>query len=235
MKKISFLAVMLAAVVFVALDASAKAKFSQEPVKEYNFKAVEKVAILPITSDGVDLGKVADDRKPKIEAILEKVKKNLRSSIVKGAKDAKTSIPFYADPPDKKPTTLLVKFNISKFDNGNQAARLVPFAGKAEVTIDAQFLDGKDKKVLAALSSTVKEKGGVVPGGLDSEVLWRASNIASSEILKKLNDLTGLKYDFWSGATKGVDDAFKNQADVMKEEKSEKDTLEKKAGTKKKK
>lgn len=208
-------------VVSVACNAQAKVKVLQKPVDGYDFKAVEKIVIDPIASGNVDFGKVDQDRMPKIKAILTKTKKNLRTSMVKGSRNAKTSIPFYYKAPNRKPTTLILKYNIDKFDNGNQAARLVPFAGKAKVELNVKFINAKTKEIVAEVRAKAKEKGGVVPGGFDSEVLWRATNVANADVFKYLKKLTGLKYDFWAGISKGVKMGAKHQTDVMKEEKRE--------------
>lgn len=228
MKRISIAIFSIIIALCLAVPLQAKVKYIKKASKDYDFKTVDKIVVMPITSDDVNFGKVADDRKPKIEAILTKTKKNLRTSLVKGSKQAKTSIPFYYTAPNKKPTTLILKLNIDQFDNGNQAARLVPFAGKSKVTIHGQFLDGQNKTVLADLKATAKAKGGFGPGGFDSEVLWNATNMANSEIMRYLKKLTGMTYSFWSGVSKGAKDGVKNQADVMKEEKREVDNAKKK-------
>lgn len=215
------------AVVMTASAASAKVKELQKADKSYDFKAVKAIVVDPVTSKDVDFGKVDAERLPKIKAILEKTKKNMRSSMVKGAKNAKTSIPFYYKAPNRKDTTLILKYNISQFDNGNQAARLVPFAGKAKVTMEVQFINAKTKQVVAEVRATAKAKGGVVAGGMDSEVLWSATNMANADVYKYLKKRTGLEYDFFSGAIKGTKTGVKNQTDLMKEEKREVDNKKK--------
>jgi len=206
---------------FSALNASAKVKVLKKPVDGYDFKTVDKIAVPPVTSDNVDFGKVDAERMPKIRAILEKVKKNMREGMVMGSKHAKTSIPFYYKAPNRKPTTLILEYNFDQFDNGNQAARLIPFAGHAKVKLNVKFINAKTKEVVAEVEATAKEKGGAVPGGLDSEVLWRATNVANAQVYKYLKKLTGLEYDFWSGVTKGSKMGMQHSADVMKEEKRE--------------
>lgn len=212
-------AVLLA--VSLAVNAQAKVKVIKKPLDGYDFKTVEKIVVDPITSRNVDFGKVDQDRMPKIKAILEKTKKNLRTSMVKGSKNANTSIPFYYKVPNRKPTTLILKYNIEQFDNGNQAARLVPFAGHAKIKMNVQFINANTKEVVAEVEAKAKEKGGVVPGGFDSEVLWRATNVANADVFKYLKKLTGLKYDFWAGVSKGAKMGAKHQTDVIKEEKRE--------------
>jgi len=224
----------ICAVICTAGIAHGKLKVVTKPADGYDFKAVEKIVVLPITSENVEFGKVDPDRMPKINALLEKTKTTLRTHMVKGSKNAKTSIPFYYKAPNRKSTTLLLKYNISQFDNGNQAARLIPFAGKAKVTLDVQVIDAKDNKVVAELKATAKEKGGFAPGGLDSEVLWRASNMANADVLRFLKKQTGLKYNYFSGLAKNVKMGTKTQASMMKEEKKEIDIAEKKQNRRKK-
>jgi hypothetical protein len=218
---------MMVTVLLFAGAASAKVKEIQKSDKNYDFKAVKAIVVDPVTSNNVDFGKVDAERLPKIKAILEKTKKNMRSSMIEGAKNAKTSIPFYLKAPNRKDTTLIIKYNISQFDNGSQAARLVPFAGKAKVTIEAQFINAKTKQVVSEVQASAKAKGGVVAGGMDSEVLWSATNMANADIYKYLKKLTGLEYDFWSGAIKGTKTGVTNQTDLMKEEKREVDKKKK--------
>lgn len=214
--------------IFITATAHGKLKTVKEPAGDYDFKAVEKIVVLPITSDNVDFGKVDEDRMPKIQALLEKTKTNLRDHMVKGSKNAKTTIPFYYKAPNKKKTTLLMKYNIDQFDNGSQAKRLIPFAGKAKVALSVKFIDAKDNTVLAEVKAEAKEKGGMVPGGFDSEVLWRAVNMANADVYKFLKKQTGLDYSFFSGLGENVKMGTKTQADMLKEEGKEKDVAEKK-------
>jgi hypothetical protein len=211
-----------------AASALAKPKEVVKADDSYDWKGVQKIVILPITSDGVDFGKVDPERMPKIQAILEKVKDKLRKQMVEGAKQAKVTIPF-AYTADKKPTTLVMKYNIEKFDNGNQAARLVPFAGKAQVDLRCQMTSGADpKKVLVELTASGKQKGGIIPGGTDAETLWAATHMANNDIYMFLKKRTGFDYSFWSGLGEGMKMGTKDQVDIMKEEKKEKGIMEKK-------
>jgi len=194
----------------------------------YNWKGVEKIVIEPITSDNVDFGKVDPERMAKIKAILEKVKEKLRKHMVEGAKLSKTTIPFYYKAPDKKETTLIMRYNIDKFDNGNAVTRLAPFAGKAKVDLRVQFLDAKSKKVLADVTAGAKAKGGVIGGGTDAEVLWSATNMANSNVYLYMKKLTGFDYSILSGLGKGVKMGVEDEVDIVKEEKQEKGIMEKK-------
>jgi hypothetical protein len=134
---------------------------------------------------------------------------------------------------DEKPTTLVLKLNIEKFDNGSAAARLVPFAGKAQVDLRCQFTNAADpKKVLAEVTASAKEKGGVIGGGSDAEVLWHATHMANTDVYMYMKKLTGFDYSFWSGLGEGIKMGTKDEIDIMKEEKQEKQIMEKK--TKKK-
>jgi len=222
-------------VIFLLLPAvsGAKMKMVQKPAKDYDFKSVQKVVVLPMTSDNVDFGKVDKDRLPKIKAMLEKAKKNLRDNMLVGSKEAKTTIPF-AGKSDNKPTTLVMKYNFDQFDNGNFVARAIPFAGKAKVKLNVKFYDGKQKRLLAEMEAEGKAQGGAVVGGLDSEVLWTATNIANAETYKFLKKYAGLDYSFFAGMTSGknIKQGFKSNVDIIKEEKKEKNVVEKK--TKKK-
>jgi len=217
------------AVVFCAAGAWAKAKEVVKADDSYDWKGVQKIVILPITSDGVDFGKVDPERMPKIKAILEKVKDKLRKQMVEGAKQAKTTIAF-AYAADKKPSTLVLKYNIEKFDNGNAAARLVPFAGKAGVDLRCQMMSGADpKKVLVELTASGKQKGGIIGGGTDAETLWSSTHMANNDIYMFLKKRTGFDYSFWSGLGEGIKMGTKDQIDIVKEEKQEKGIMEKKS------
>jgi hypothetical protein len=214
-----------AAVVCIIVAASgiaqAKAKVLQKPDGSYDFKAVNKIVVDPMTSYNVDYGKVSQDRMPKIRAILEKTKKNLRKHMVAGAKQAKTNIRFYYKAPNKKSTTLILKCNFDKFDNGNMAMRNLPFGGAAKVEMTCDFINAQNKAVVAKVKGKAKAKGGFAPGGADSEVLWSATNQANGQIYAYLKKLTGLTYDFWSGVKGGAKMGVDSQVDVMKEEKKE--------------
>jgi len=205
--------------------ANAKVKTLQKPDKSYDFKAVKLIVVDPMTSYNVDFGKVDESRMPKIRAILEKTKTNQRKHMVMGAKQAKTNIPFAykATKAQRKPTTLVLRYNFDKFDNGNVATRaLSPFGGgKAKVQVTAEFVNAANNRVVAKYSAEAKGSGGFVPGGADSEVLWGATNQAVGETYKKLMDLTGLEYDFWAGMKGGAKTGYESQKDVMKEEKRE--------------
>jgi hypothetical protein len=219
--KAAVCAVVICLFALPAISADAKVKEIQKASKGYDFKAVNKISVPVVRSKDVDFGKVDPERLPKIEAILTKVKKNMRESMVKGSKYAKTSIPFYYKAPNRKPTTLILEYNIDKFDNGNQAKRLLPFGGKAEVKMTVKFINAATKEVVAEVEAKAKAKGGVVAGGTDSEVLWSATNMANADVYNYLKKLTGLTYDFWSGVTKGSKMGIQHSTDVMKEEKRE--------------
>ena len=212
-----------------AANALAKAKEVQKADTSYDWKGVQKIVILPVTSDGVEFGKVDPDRMPKIKAILEKVKDKLRSQAVEGSKQAKTTVPF-SYTMDKKATTLGMKCNVEKFDNGNAAARLLPIAGKAEVDMRCQFMSGAEpKKILAEVTSSAKAKGGVIGGGTDAETLWAAAHMADGDVYMYMKKLTGIDYSFWSGVVGGFKMGIKDDVDVVKDEKQEKGIMEKKA------
>jgi len=220
---------LFAVTLFASTSASAKMKIVAKADKDYDFKGVKKIVVLPMKSDNVNFGKVDKDRMPKIEALLKKTKANLRNHMVVGSKQAKTSIPFVENASGKEPaTTLLLDYNFEEFDNGNALARNVPFAGKAKVTLRTKFIDAKTKKVVAELVSNAKAKGGIVGGGLDSEVLWNATNMANAPIYKYLMKLTDLKYDFVSGVTKVTKTGIKTYGDQLSTEKQEKDIAKKK-------
>lgn len=214
-------AAIICAIAVAAGAAQAKVKVLKKPDGNYNFKAVNKIVVDPMTSYNVDYGKVSQDRMPKIRAILEKTKKNQRKHMVAGSKQAKTSIPFYYKAPNKKPTTLILKFNFDKFDNGNVAMRNLPFGGAAKVEVTCDFINAQTKAVVAKVKAKAKAKGGFVPGGADSEVLWGATNQAIGQIYSYLKEQTGLQYDFWSGVKGGAKMGVDSQVDVMKEEKRE--------------
>lgn len=227
--KRSTVLVFAALISVVSADALAKYSFKEKPAKDYDFKGVKKIVVMPITSDGCDFGKVDKDRMPKIEAILKKAKDNLRKNMIDGAKQAKTNIPFVGTAGKKEPpTTLIMQTNITKFDNGNAVARMVPFAGKAKVEMNVKFLNGATKQTVAELETRGEAKGGMVAGGLDAEVLWSAANVANAETYRFLKKYCGLDYDFLSGVSKGLKAGIKSSYDVAKEEKGEKDVVKSK-------
>ena len=215
---------------FVAAESIARVKVIQKADKSYDFKKVKAIVVLPMTSNGVEYGKVDPKRLPKVKSILRKTKTNMRKDMVVGSRNAKTTIPFYYKAPNRRSTTLLMKHNFIKFDNGNAATRNLTFGGSAVVEINVKLIDAKTKKIVAEVKAKGKSKGGFVGGGLDSEVLWHASKIANSDVYKYLKKLTGLKYNFVSGITKGTKQGAKQNADVMKEEKKEKGFWKRKKG-----
>jgi len=214
-------AIVMVAIIMPVSVAGAKVKILQKADKSYDFKAVKAIVVPVIKSKDVDYGKVDPERLPKIKAILAKVKKNMREGMVKGSKNANTSIPFYYKAPSRRDTTLILEYNIDKFDNGNQAKRLLPFGGKSEVQMTVKFVNAKTKAVVTEVKAKAKAKGGVVAGGTDAEVLWSATNMANADVYKYLKKLTGLEYDFWAGVTKGSKMGIKHATDPMKEEKRE--------------
>lgn len=230
MKKLLSTILILTVALSISSASFAKAKMLVKPSKSYDFKAVKKIVVEPVTSEGCDFGKVDKDRMPKIQAILKKVKTNLRKNMIDGSKQAKTTIPFVGTAGKKDPTTLIMKYNINKFDNGNAVARMVPFAGKAKVELDVKFINGATKEVVAEMLAKGEAQGGIVAGGLDAEVLWTATNVANAETYKFLKKYCGLDYDFWSGVTKGMKTGVKRTVDVVKEEKGEKDVVKAKKG-----
>lgn len=224
------ISVVVCLAVFLCSNAFAGVKEIKKADKGFDFKAVDAIVVAPVTSDNVDFGKVDPDRMPKIMSLLEKVKKNLRTSMVDGSKGAKTTIPFYKDVPKKAKKPLLLQYNIDVFDNGNAAARLIPtgMVGKSKTELTVKFIDPKSKSELAVVKAKGKGTGGIVGGGLDSEVLWQAVNIANADVYKYLQKLTGLDYSFVSGVVHGVKPGTKTYVDTVKEEKKEKDVIKKK-------
>lgn len=227
MKKICLIA--MTVFIFASVTVFAGVKEIKKADKNFDFKSVDAIIVAPVTSDNVDFGKVDPDRMPKIKSLLEKTKKNLRESMIEGSKGAKTTIPFSANVPKKAKKPLLLKYNIDQFDNGNALARMVPMAGKAKVKLTVQFINPKDKSELAIVSASAKATGGVVAGGLDSEVLWTGINMANADVYKYLKKLTGLDYSFVSGVVHGVKPGVKRSVDEIKEEKKEADIAKKKA------
>lgn len=206
-----------------------KARALQKPDESYDFKGVKNIVVLPITGKNVNFGEVDKDRLPKIKSILKNTQEKLRKHMVVGLENAESSVPFDYKAPNKKTTTLLIQYNIEQFDNGNMAVRhFSPVGGSAKVTLNAKFLDGKTKKVVAEFTSQGKAKGGVVAGGFDAEVLWQATNVANASIFKQLKKLTGLKYSYIKGATKSAKMGFETQGSMLKEEKAEIDSAKKK-------
>ena len=223
MKKLLTGLTLLLALAITLSTASAKVSVVTKPDKNYDFKAVKKIVVLTPTSTGCDFGKVSPDRLPKIEAILKKVKTNLQKQMIDGSKASKTTIPFVAKASKREPsTTLILEYNFTKFDNGNAVVRgLSPVGGKSKVELNVKMLNGATKQIVAEVKAKGTAKGGIVAGGLDSEVLWAATNIANADVYSFLKKQTGLDYSFFAGIKSGTKDGIKSAADVMKEEKAE--------------
>lgn len=226
---VSFCSLLL---VLIVSDAEAKLKVTKQD-KSFDLATIEEIAILPYTSENVDFGKLSPDRKPKIEALLEGNKKEFRSYILNASKAPKGQI-FYGEVPDKKDSTVVLKINFDQFDNGNQVARMIPFAGKAKVTLRAGLYNVKTNDLILEMTSQIKNKdSGLidVAGGLDSEVLRRAVFDANNEIFKELTKLAKFKdrgmkgkWDY-SELMKGY---LKGTAAAVKEEGREVDNVKKK-------
>lgn len=229
LRKIGSFISVLAVCLLVGASVDAKVKHIVKPDKDYNFKAVKKIVMLPITSNKVEFGKVDAKRLPKIKSILESTKKKLRSQMVEGMNLSEPSAKFYYTAPDRSETTLLVQSNIEVFDNGNFAARTLTqsLGGKAKVTIRTKFMDAKTKKVRSEVTSTAKASGSLVGGGLDSESLWLAAKIADSSIFLHMKKLTGLKYKTTANMGKKVKIGVKDEVDTVKKEKGEKNAWKK--------
>lgn len=217
----SILVIALASIFFVS-SADAKTQKIVKADKDYDWKAVQNIVYLPVTSKGVTFGKVDKKRLPKIKALLEKTKIRVRKQMVDGMMLSKPNKKFYYSAPDSSSKTLLVKQNIELFDNGNMATRtLSPFGGSAKVTVRVTFLDAKSKKVRAELLVTEKGSGGVVGGGMDSEALYMATNISTSRAFTFMKKQTGLTYSSYSNFGKKAKMGTKDYGDSLKEEKKE--------------
>ncbi len=223
MKKVMFTALFISAMLLVSSLAVAKVKIVSKPDKNYDFKGVKKIVVLAPTNKDCDYGKVSPDRRPKIDAILKTIKTNLQKQMIEGSKASKTTIPFVARALKKEPaSTLILQYNFTKFDNGNAVVRgLSPVGGKSKVELNVKMLNGANREVVAEVVAKGSAKGGIVAGGLDSEVLWEATNIANADVYSFLKKQTGLDYDFWAGVTKGTKMGVKSYTDVAKEEKAE--------------
>ncbi len=201
--------------------------------KSFDLATIEAIAIPPYTSEKVDFGKVAPDRMPKIEALLGRNKKEFRSYVLNNTKSSKEPI-FYGEVPNKKDSTVILKINFDQFDNGNQMARMVPFAGKAKVTLRAGLYNAKTNSLILEMTSQIKGKeAGLVdvPGGLDADVLRNATFEANNEIFTKIVKLAKfkdrgmkIKWDY-SALIKG---SLKEEVSSVKEEGRELDSSEKK-------
>ena len=71
-RKLNLVLMLITATLFIASN-TAHAKFKKvvKPDKSYDFKAVERVVIMPYTSKGVEYGKVDKKRLPKVKSILK--------------------------------------------------------------------------------------------------------------------------------------------------------------------
>ncbi|MDO8518856.1 MAG: hypothetical protein Q7T11_01680 [Deltaproteobacteria bacterium] len=228
-KKIKFLFIFLLPV-FVSLVVSspcaAKVEILKKPDSSYNVKSIKNIVVLPITSENVDYGKVTESRLPKIKAIMEKTKIILRRNWVDGSRLSNATIGFHANSPGASASTAILKLNIDEFDNGNQGARLLPFAGKSKVTVRGRLLDARDKKIITEFKAQVKNKDGMSGltqgiGGTDSDVLLLAANEANGQLYKHLAKLIGFKYDKFANLGEKAKMSVQDTGNVMKEEKRE--------------
>lgn len=210
-----------------------KVKVVQKPDSHFDFKAVQDIAVLPITSKNVDFGKVDPKRMPKIKALLEKMKVIIRKQIVEGSKLSKATKNFHYQIPNRKETTLLLTLNFDQFDNGMQAMRAVPKGvpmkgfirkkGQAKVTLRAQLLHPKTKAVLTEFTAQAVGDGGLVTptGGFDAEVLYSASGEANGFLYKHFSKLIGNKYKLFVNIREKAKMGVKDQQETLKEEKRE--------------
>ena len=210
----------------VLLPVQAGVQVTKTPGPAYDVKGIKNVVVLPVTSENVELGKVAADRLPKIKAILEKTKTILRRNLVDGSRLSNATIGFYYASPGVSASTAILRVNIDEFDNGNQAACLVPFAGKAKVTVRGQLLDSRNKEVITEFKAQVKNKEGMSGftqgvGGADSDVLVLAANEANGQIYKHLAKLIGFKYHLFAHLGEKAKMSVQDTGNVVKEEKRE--------------
>lgn len=230
----NFKSAILAAVFVLAIGfaQTSLAKFKEvvKADKNYDFKAVETIVMLPILSEKVDFGKVDPDRMHKIQSALAKTKNELRKQMVEGMNLSNPNKKFSYKLLNKKRTTLLVEYHIEKFDNGNIVKRnVLPFGGKAEVAIRAIFKDGQTKNTVAEVMSSAKDGGGGM-AKTDSDVLFMAAKMADAGIFKFMKKITGLEYDSTANLGKKAKLGLKGYGDVMSTEKEEKEVMKKKAG-----
>lgn len=215
----------LSAFFLLAIPSSAQAgvKVMKKPDSSYNVKDIKNIVVLPITSENVNYGKVDADRLPKIEAVMEKIKKILRRNLVDGSRQSNATINFHYDPPRTKTKTAILKANVDEFDNGSMAARMVPLAGKAKVTLRWQLIDSQSKAVITEFKAQVKDKDGMVGllhglGDADSDVLLSASHEANGKLYKHLSKLIGFEYDLFANMGEKVKTQTKDTGSVLKEE-----------------
>lgn len=212
----------------IAIQSSGQAgvEVTRAPNSSYNIKGIKNIVVVPVTSENVSLGKVAAGRMPKIKAILEKTKTILRRNMVDGSRLSNATIGFSYDSPGASATTAILKLNIDEFDNGNQVARLVPFAGKSKVTLRGQLLDSRNKEVITAFKARVATKQGMSGltqgvGGADSDVLLLAANEANGQIYKYMAKQIGFKYHLFANLGEKAKTSVKDTGSVLKEEKRE--------------
>lgn len=228
-KNFKFIFVLFLSVFFFLAAASssmATVEVLKKPDSAYNIKGIKNVAVLPVTSENVAYGKVAAARLPKIKAILEKTKTILRRNLVDGSRLSSATIGFHTDSPGASASTAILKANIDEFDNGNQAARLIPFAGKSKVTVRWQLLDSRNKKIITEFKAQVKNKDAMSGltqgiGGTDSDVLLLAANEANGQLYKYLAKLIGFKYEKFANLGAKAKMGVQDTGSVMREEKRE--------------
>ena len=210
-------------------SAHARLKKVVKPDKSYDFKAVKNIVILPITSKNVEFGKVSPKRLPKIKKSLRITKRELRRQMVEGMRLSKPNKRFHYKAPNRRKTTLLVKYNIETYDNGNVLKRnfLSLFGGGAKVKLRTTFIDAKTKKTVAEVVSTAKDSGGGL-GSTDSDVLFSATKMADASIFRFMKKLTKLKYDTYANMDKKMKLGLGSYKKVMKNEKEEKKILKSK-------
>lgn len=223
-----FFVCFLILVISLAISPSIQAgvQVTKKPNSSYDMKGIKNISVPEITSNNVDFGKVAKDRLPKIKAILEKTKTILRRNLVDGSKQSNATIDFQYNASNASISNAILKVNLDEFDNGNQAARLLPFAGKAKVTMSWQLLDSRTKEIITEFKTQIKNKDGLsgvtgAIGGTDSDVLLLAANEANGQLYKHLAKLIGFKYSLFSHLGEKVKNQTKDTGNVLKEEKRE--------------
>ncbi|MBI4125690.1 MAG: hypothetical protein HY466_07165 [Deltaproteobacteria bacterium] len=213
---------------------SVKMTVIRKPDARFDFRAVNDVAVLPITAAKVDFGEVVPNRLPKIRALLAKMQGITRKGIVEGSILSKATKGFHYRLPNRKTTTVVLKLNFDQFDNGHQGMRAVsgkvPLVGRwlkkkgrAKVMLRAQVLHPQTQAVLTEFTALSFGDGGLVDntGGFDSEVLYSAANNANEGMYDHLSKLIGNKYKRFANIRKKAKMGMQDQKAVIKEEKRE--------------
>ncbi|MFH1652670.1 MAG: hypothetical protein ABIE74_01305 [Pseudomonadota bacterium] len=200
----------------------AKVQVTKEALSDYDLTKVEKIVVLPVTSNGVVLGDLSGTLKTEVNNLLKDLKKKVQEEFLSYSLSSGSTILFQSRIRDKKPSTLFLQLNIDTFKPTGKK-KDPSTTERAEVKIKAELLVSKNKKQITEFYSEKTSKKGIFKSkgeeGFDEALFVDAANKVSFDLFKHLAKLTGLKYNNsseWEIAPAKED---KKSSSVLKEEK----------------